>query len=71
MATNDLPSSVITKSGILSDRSLILNCFNEQFIPAVSLVESLQPDLANADSSGVNSLSAPQVVGEQTCHPAF
>lgn len=68
MITNDLPSSLITQSGTLSDKSAILNCFNDHFISAGSLFESLNPELTNIGLASVNtSLTSRAVSGPITC----
>lgn len=53
--TSDLPSSLITDSAPLSDKTAILNCFNDHFVSAGSLFESLHPELTEADPPSVNS----------------
>lgn len=66
--TNDLPSSLITQSSTLSDKSAILNCFNDHFISAGSLSASLNPELTNIGLASVNTpLISQAVSGPITC----
>ena len=49
---NELPACIVTDSQTLTDKSAILNCFNEHFISSGSLFESLHSDPGqNVDSS--------------------
>ena len=53
--TSELPSSLMTDSGPLSDKTDILNCFNNHFVSSGSLFETLNPELSNADPASGNS----------------